>query len=131
MLYRRLSRSNPDQYAIDKETGERRPTSAAFKPKPQEDGLSVYRQTKLAEARLDGSAIATAPDHIVFGLGVGDVRSIELGVRDDAWPQEIPDAVHLRNGAHALIIGWQGMSRGEVGRRARVLAQLPSLKLVS
>lgn len=130
VLYRRLSRENPDQYAVDRETGERWPTSAAFKPKPQEDGLSVYRHMKLAEAGLDASAVATAPQHIVFGVGVGDVRSIRLGVRNDQWPHGIPDADHPRNGAHALIIGWQGMSRGDIGRRARDLTRLPSMRLV-
>ncbi|HEX6509964.1 MAG TPA: hypothetical protein VF221_20240 [Chloroflexota bacterium] len=131
MLYRRLSRENPDQYAVDTETGERRPTSSAFKPKRGEDGLSVYRHTKLAAAGLDASAVALAPAHIVFGVDVGDVRALKLGVRDDAWPAGIPDAGHPRNGAHALIVGWDHVSRKEVGRRARELARLASSRLAS
>jgi len=130
-LYRRLSRENPDQYAVDQETGKRWPTSAAFMPKPQEDGLSVYRRMKLEAAGLGASAVATRPEHIVFGMETGDVRAIKLGVRDDAWPPGIPDEEHPRNGAHALIVGWGGMTRGEIKRRARELAKLPSLKLVS
>lgn len=131
VLYRRLSRENPDQYAVDRETGKRWPTSAAFMPKPQEDGLSVYRRTRLAAADLDASAVATRPEHIVFGMEAGDVRVIKLGIRDDAWPRGIPDADHPRNAAHALIVGWEGMTRGEIKRRARELAKLPSLRLVS
>lgn len=128
-LYRRLSRENPNMYAVDEETGERRPTSAAFKPRPNEDGLSVYRDSKLAEVGLDASAVATAPEHIVFGVSTGEVRSIKLGVRDDAWPSGVPEPDHPRNGAHALIIGWQGLTRGETGRRARDLTRLPSMRL--
>lgn len=129
VLYRRLSRENPHQYAFDEETGERWPTSAAFKPKPDEDGLSVYRQSKLAEVALDASAVATAPEHVVFGVNAGDVRSIKLGVRDDAWPSDVLDPEHPRNGAHALVIGWNDLTRGERGRRARELTKLPSMRL--
>lgn len=129
VLYRRLSRENPDQYAVDTTTGERWPTSAAFKPKPQEDGLSVYRRSKLAEAGLDASAVATAPGHVVFGVSTGDVRSIKLGVRDDPWPRDVPDPGHPRHSAHALVIGWDGLTRGERARRARELAKLPSMRL--
>ena len=53
-LYRRLSRENPNMYAVDEETGERRPTSAAFKPRPNEDGLSVYSN------QLRGQAVVSA-----------------------------------------------------------------------
>jgi hypothetical protein len=131
VLYRRLSRENPDQYAVDKVTGQRWPTSAAFTPKPQEDGLSVYRRTRLEAAGLDASAVAIRPEHIIFGMEAGDIRAIKLGVRDDAWPTGIPDEKHPRNSAHALIVGWESMTRGEIKRRARELAKLPSLKLVS
>lgn len=129
VLYRRLSRENPYQYTIDEKTGERRITSAAFKPKPDEDGLSVYRHSRLAKVGLDASAVATAPEHIVFGVSVGDIRSIKLGVRDDAWPQGVPEPGHPRNGAHALVVGWHGLTRGERARRARELTKLPSMKL--
>lgn len=131
VLYRRLSRENPDQYAEDKVTGKRWPTSAAFTPKPGEDGLSVFRRMRLEAAGLSASAVATRPEHIVFGMETADIRAIQLGVRDDPWPQGIPDEAHPRNGAHALIVGWEGMTRGQIKRRARELAKLPSLKLAS
>ena len=41
-LYRRLSDSGPSMVAVDLETGERRPTSGAFKP--DDDGVSVFRR---------------------------------------------------------------------------------------
>lgn len=129
VLYRRLLRDNPDQYAVDQETGERWPTSAAFKPKRGEDGLSVYRHSKLAEDGLDASGVAMRPEHVVFGVTVADVRTLKLGVRDDEWPSGIPDADHPRNRAHALVVGWENMTRGEVSRCARKLTQLPSMGL--
>lgn len=129
LLYRRLSRDNPDQYAVDQETGESRPTSAAFKPKPGEDGLSVYRRSRLEEDRLSAADVALRPNHIVFSVTAGDVRTLKLGVRDDEWPSGIPEAEHPRNRAHALVVGWADMSRGEVGRCAKKFARLPSMSL--
>jgi hypothetical protein len=129
VLYRRLSRENPDQYAVDLETGERWPTSTAFKPKRGEDGLSVYRRSKLAEDGLDASDVAVRAEHIVFGVTVGDVRSLKLGVRDDEWPPDIPDPDHPRNRSHALVVGWDDMSRGEINRCAKKLTRLPSMEL--
>jgi hypothetical protein len=126
-----LSKENPNQYAQDSVTGERRPTSAAFKPKPGEDGLSVYRHAKLVAAGLDAAAVALKPEHIVFGMKTDEVRSLELGVRDNPWPQGIPDADHPRNEAHALIVGWDCMSRGEATRRARELAKLAAARLAA
>lgn len=130
VLYRRLSRTNPDQYATDSVTGESRPTSAAFLPKSGEDGLSVFRHARLAAAGLDASAVALEAKHSVFGLRTDEVRSLKLGVRDDPWPKDIPDADHPRNGAHALIVGWDAMSRSEVKRQARELAKLAATRLV-
>lgn len=129
MLYRRLLRNNPDQYAVDQVTGERRPTSAAFKPKRGEDGLSVYRRSKLAEDALDASDVAMRPEHVVFSVTVADVRTLKLGVRDDEWPPDIPDADHPRNRAHALVVGWENMTRGEVSRCAKRFTKLPSMGL--
>jgi hypothetical protein len=63
-------------------------------------------------------------------VSTGDVRSIKLGVRDDAWPPDVAQPEHPRNGAHALVIGWEGLTRGQRGRRARELTRLPSMRLV-
>lgn len=137
-IRRRIRRLLIEEYSSSGENSRRGsghgtawPTNAAFIPKPQEDGLSVYRRMKLEAAGLGASAVATRPEHIVFGMETGDVRAVKRGARDDAWPPGIPDEEHQSNGAHALIVGWEGMTRGEIKRRARELAKLPLLKLVS
>ncbi len=106
-LYRRLSSDKPDMVSVDRATGERRPSSGAFKP--DADGLSVFRRSKLEKAALTVKDVATQPQNVIVSVTVAEVRSIEaLDVCDDPWPKDIPDAEHPRNGAHALIVGWTG-----------------------
>lgn len=114
--------------AFDAKTGARRPTSAAFKP--DDDGVSVYRLSLLSVSGLQAADLCSQPEHLVVGLSVQDVRLAGLGVRDDPWPREVPALRlrdHPRQGAHALIVGWSGVSRGETRRRQRQLATCPSL----
>lgn len=76
-------------------TGERRPTTGAFKVKPGEDGLSVYREQLLAASGLTAADVVTAARHLVVGLAVRDIRSTPpLDVRDDPWPPDVPDPTH-------------------------------------
>jgi hypothetical protein len=115
--------------AVDLKTQERRPTSGAFKP--DSDGVSVYRKSKLDAAGLTANDLVRAPQNMVISLGVGEVRTLaQLGVRDDAWPEEIADPSHPRNAAHALIVGWNGLSKAQRLERQRSLTQLPSLRFV-
>ncbi len=112
-------------------THDRRPTSGAFQP--DADGVSVYRRARLEEAGLGVEAIITTQSAIVVSLTVEDVRSVKpLGVRDDPWPKDIPDAEHPRNCAHALIIGWHSAG-GKKKRLAcqRALANATSLQFVN
>lgn len=115
--------------AIDAVTGVRRPTSGAFKP--DEDGVSVYREARLRMAGLGTGDVVRSPINVVVSLGVGDMRSIQpLGVRDDPWPPDIDEPDHPRNVAHALIIGWDGLTRGERRQRQQALTRLPSVRFV-
>lgn len=128
-LYRRLSDSSPNMIATDALTGVRRPSSGAFKP--DDDGVSVYRESLLQRDALTAADVVRSPQNLVVALPVGDVRAISpLGVRDDPWPVGIPDETHPRNAAHALINGWHGLSTGERRRRQRALAELVSLEFV-
>ena len=128
-LYRRLSDNGPNMIAVDVLTGDRRPTSGAFKP--DDDGVSVYRESLLQQASLSAADVVRAPQNLVVALPVGAVRSIRpLGVRDDPWPTRIPDEDHPRNAAHALINGWDGLSTSERRRRQKALAELPSLEFI-
>jgi hypothetical protein len=128
-LYRRLSDSSPNMIAVDVLTGARRPSSGAFKP--DDDGVSVYRESLLQRDSLEAVDVVRAPQNLVVALPVGAVRSIRpLGVRDDPWPTGIPNEDHPRNAAHALIKGWNGLSTGERRRRQRALAALPSIEFI-
>jgi hypothetical protein len=75
------------------------------------------------------SPVLASQGLVVVRIGVADVRSIDpLDVRDDPWPQDIPESQHPRNAAHALIVGWAGLSKKI--ERQRALTRLPSLEFV-
>ncbi len=102
----RRIRGQPSMLVDDPLTHEIRPSTGAFAVKRDEDGLSVYRESRLQARGLTAASVMTAPGDWVAGLAVVDVGAIPpLDVRDDPWPARIPDAAHPRNAAHALIVG--------------------------
>lgn len=127
-VYRRLSDSGPNMVRVDLETGERRPSSGAFKPDP--DGVSVYRRSLLEGAGLAANDVIRNPWNLVVRVNVGEIRSIELGVRDDPWPPDIDEPDHLRNAAHALITGLERLGKSRRVRRQRDLVKLPSVAII-
>jgi hypothetical protein len=131
VLYRRLSYDNGDWVVRHLVTGERvRPTSGAFNPDP--DGVSVYRQSRLLALTppLSAADLVVSPENIVVSFTVSDVRSIRLGVRDDQWPQDVPDLAHPRNAAHALIVGLNELGKSVRRKQQGKLANVPSMKFV-
>lgn len=121
-LLRRVSTSNPDMWAEDKLTHERRVTSAAFVP--QEDGLSVYRKVILENYNLHPKDIILNTNQAVLGIKVQEVKNCKgLEVQNDPWPKGIPEEDHLRNAAHALIVGWDSLSRSDRKKYQRFLAK--------
>lgn len=128
VLYRRLSDPGSSMVAIDQVTGARRPSSGAFKP--DADGVSVYRRQLLEQAGLGPEALITAPQNLVVGVEVGDVRSIGLGAWNDSWPADVPDPQHPRNAAHALITGLEHLGKKARLRRQQALVALPSMDFV-
>jgi len=128
-VYRRLSNTGPSMLVLDLQTQQRRPSSGAFKP--DIDGVSVYRKSKLESAALTSADLVRLPQNVVISLGVEEIRTLaKLGVRDDPWPADSDDPNHPRNGAHALIVGWHGLSKSQRLERQQVLARLPSLTFV-
>jgi hypothetical protein len=128
-VFRRLSDATRAMVSIDALTGERRPTSGAFKPDPD---VSVYRESVLERARLGPRDLVRNASNVVVSVSVGDVRAIvPLDIRDDPWPRDIADPDHPRNVAHALIVGWEGLGKGDRIRRQRAIAMAPSLRFVS
>lgn len=130
-VYRRLSDSSPAMVYVDPLTGERRPTTGAFLAKRDEDGVSVYREQLLVAAGLGPADVVTASHNLVVSVGVADVRSVTpLDVRDDPWPGDVPDPTHARNAAHALVVGWTGLSKSQRRERQLALVNAPSLTFV-
>lgn len=130
-IYRRLSDSSPAMVFVDPLTGDRRPSTGAFRIKPDEDGVSVYREQLLRAAGLTAADVVTAPLNLVVRLEVADVRAIPpLDVHDDRWPADVPDPAHPRNGAHALIVGWHGLGKNARRERQLKLVSAPSLQFV-
>lgn len=126
VLQRRLPSAVSSWVAIDQETGTRRPSSSAFKP--DTDGVSVYRDQLLRNARLSVMDLVRSPENLVVGVTVADVRSIHLGVRDDIWPPDgIPHMAEPWQAAHALIVGLELLGKNERRRRQQALVRLPSI----
>ncbi|MEI7725057.1 MAG: hypothetical protein WCK09_08120 [Bacteroidota bacterium] len=93
-LYRRFSILDEPNYAVfwKLENGRKIPSSAAFKTKPNEDGLSV-------NIAILTSSEATVGNKEVFGVAeISASTPISLGYKCEHNPQ--PD-----NKAHALIVG--------------------------
>ena len=128
IIYRRLYDASEAFVAVDQITGERRPSSGAFKP--DADGVSVYRHDSLERHGLTARDLLHTPINLVVRMACSDVRSIELDVMSDPWPSDVDDPTHPRNAAHALITGWEGLGTKERLRRQRALVRLPSVAFV-
>jgi hypothetical protein len=115
--------------SVDLETGERFPTSGAFKP--DDDGVSVFREGLLAAAELGAAEIVKGPQNLVVRLPVAAVREIcPLDVADDPWPADVPDPSNPCYVGHALIVGWEGLGKKKRLSRQRQLARHPDLAFV-
>jgi hypothetical protein len=113
ILYRRIPNVEQASFMVtDEVTKARRPTSAVFRP--DKDGLSVYIDSILREYELSERDVQTRPESGVLSLTVGDVRAEVLGVAPDAWPKGTDDPTHLRNAAHALVVGFRSLSKSQL-----------------
>ncbi|NEC47527.1 hypothetical protein G3I18_02850 [Actinospica acidiphila] len=124
-LWRWVTTENPQMMRYDSVTNEQLgPSSAAFKP--HEDGTSVYVRRILDDYDVGPAGISDNPQNSVWELEAKKIREQELDVIPDAWPQGIPNPNHPRNAAHALIVGWDDLSRKQVDKKAKALARLAS-----
>ncbi|MFI6282095.1 hypothetical protein [Streptomyces sp. NPDC050988] len=125
LLLRRVNVKQPNMMRRDSDTDEELgPSSAAFKP--HKDGTSVYVRRILDERCVEPAGVSENPHDSIWELEAKTVRDQELEVVPDPWPPGVPDSEHARHAAHALIVGWQGLSQKQVGRKARDLARLAS-----
>lgn len=113
ILYRGIPNVGQASFMVtDEVTKVRRPTSAVFRP--DKDGLSVYVDSILRQHELTEQDVQTRPESGVLSLTVGDVRAEELGVAPDAWPEDTDNPTHLRNAAHALVVGFRSLSKSQL-----------------
>ena len=87
---RLLHRIRPDDTIVDPETGQRRPSSAAFRSK------SNIISVELGSLTTPYKALEGYPHHSLVEIDVGTVRSIGCVVVRDPLPN---------NPAHALLYG--------------------------
>jgi hypothetical protein len=99
LVYRRVKDGGNIQVVLD-ELGNRIASSAAFDP--DEDGISVFLESTLAQANLDViSVIDGFEGYLLARIRVSEVRALGLGITRDPNP---PDAKPMAcNVAHCLI----------------------------
>lgn len=95
------------------------PSSAAFAPHPGEDGLSVYRDNRLRADGYGARHVAEAGRVASLAVGFTDAVVLDQALRVTQDPQPEPAGI---GPAHALIQGWEQLSRAKVREAARALA---------
>lgn len=117
--YRRIL-LQPSMLLFDQETRQViRPTSAAFKIHPAEDGLSVNDAALMRQADVPVSRLADhAASAAVAGLSTAAIS--EQGLTVQADPQSTPKDL---GPSHALIVGWKRLSRSRQSRVSSNLAK--------
>ena len=129
IIYRRLAYDDDSAWVVrDQITGQRvKPASGAFSP--DADGVSVFRRSILAAQQppLGPANLVVDPRNSVVGFTVEDLRSLQLGLRDDPWPQDVSDPKNPIYAAHALIKGLNELGRNQMKKRRKELSELPSM----
>ena len=95
-------------------------SSGAFTP--DDDGISVYRETLLSRAGLEVRAVVRHPLNAVASLPASAVRGMQLDVVPDPQPPTSADLDPRLGVAHALIVGFASLTKGQRRRRQRDLA---------
>jgi hypothetical protein len=102
-------------------------SSGAFKPRTDEDGVSVYRRAVLQTSGLGSHDLIFRVSDRVASLAQEAIYSQKLRVEPDPWPHDAQDRDHPKNAAHALIVGWQCLGKKAKINKARALAQAAEL----
>jgi hypothetical protein len=123
LLRRVPSLTHEDFVTTNTETGERSLTSACFKLRSKEDGLSVYSRTVIERNGLDCAKVCSTPFNVVVGIPGALPDSQGLETVPDPWPTDVPEPDHLRNAAHMLIDGLGPLSKSERNELARTWAR--------
>lgn len=127
-LLRRIpSLDDGNFYAVNTETGERNLSSAAFKLRRDETGLSIFSNTIVERLELSHADLCRKPHNAIAALPGSEPPSRGLRTEPDPWPVDAPEPEHLRNAAHAVINGIDALGQGEQKRVARDFAKIARL----
>lgn len=127
-LLRRIpSLANEDFYAVNTMTGEKFFTSACFKLRPGETGLSIFSKTIVERVQLSYADVCRNPMNAVASLSGSEPPQRGLRTEPDPWPKDAPEPEHLRNAAHALINGIDALPKPQRNQIARDLAKAAKL----
>lgn len=96
-------------------------------PRPSASGSSASIAPGVQQVTGSVAARSWPPSNVIVSVDVGDVRSLNLGVRDNPWPAGSDG--HPRDAAHALVTGLNELGSKPQLRCRRHLAKLPSITL--
>jgi hypothetical protein len=123
LLRRVPSLSNADFVVENTETGERTFSSACFKLRPDEDGLSMFSRTVMERNGLTCADVCCDPLNAVVSIPGSEPNDQGLTTVPDPWPTDVPQPEHLRNAAHMLIKGIDALTKGPRSALARKWAR--------
>jgi hypothetical protein len=127
-LLRRIpSLTNDDFYAVNTETGERNLTSACFKIRSDETGLSIFSGTIIERLGLGYADVCRKPLNAVAAIPGSEPPRHGLRTEPDPWPDDAPEPDHPRNAAHAVINGIADLAKPARNQIARDLAKVAVL----
>jgi hypothetical protein len=119
--------TNDDFYAVNTETGERRLSSACFKLRSDETGLSIYSETIIQRLELSYADVCRKPHNAVASIPGSEPPKHGLRTEPDPWPDDAPEPEHPRNAAHAVISGIPDLAKPARNQLARDLAKIAVL----
>lgn len=127
-LLRRIPSLEDEQfYAVNTETGERHFSSACFKLRSDETGLSIFSETIMERLELTYLDLCRKPYNAVAAIPGSEPPKRGLRTEPDPWPEDAPEPEHLRNAAHAVINGIDALAKSAQKQLARDFAKIARL----
>lgn len=124
-LLRRIPSLEDEAFCVvNTETGEARLSSACFKLRSDETGLSIYSQTIVTRRSLTYEDVCRKPHNAVASISGTEPLCHGLQTIADPWPPDAPEPDHPRNAAHAIINGIRQLAPSKQRKLARDLAKI-------
>lgn len=119
--------TNDDFYAVNTETGERQVTSACFKLRTDETGLSIFSEAIIARREMSYADVCRKPHNAVASIPGAEPPRHGLRTEPDPWPPDAPEPDHPRNAAHAVVNGIPALEPSAQRKVARAMARIAVL----